>query len=91
MSNVLAARRTGASEDELADETGVLGRKRLGDEALMRVAASSAIASILSGTWPLEAPRPRLSKVSKVMTWWFEAGKDLLELVLLVVDDEALP
>jgi hypothetical protein len=32
-----------------------------------------------------------LSKVSKVMTWWFEAGEDLLELVLLVVDDEALP
>ena len=33
ISDVLAARRTGAGEDELADETGVLGHKRLGDEA----------------------------------------------------------
>jgi hypothetical protein len=33
ISDVLAARRTGAGEDELADGTGVLGHKRLGDEA----------------------------------------------------------
>ena len=34
----------------------------------MKVQASSAIASMLSGTWPVEAPTPRLSKV---MTWRF--------------------
>ena len=38
--------------------------------ARMNVEASSAIASMLSGTSPVEAPTPRLSKV---MTWWFFA------------------
>ncbi len=33
----------------------------------MKVTASSAIASMLSGTSPVDAPTPRLSKV---MTWW---------------------
>jgi hypothetical protein len=49
ISDDLAARRTGAGEDKLADETGVLGHKRLAmkPSALMKVAASSAIASML--------------------------------------------